>query len=170
MGQFLTDYQAIIRQTGGVLIIGFGLYLLGVFKIPFLMRERRLHFNTRQAGYLGSFLIGAAFAAGWTPCVGPVLATMLMYASTTETLLDGVTLLGFYSFGLGLPLFLASLGLDRFLGCMKGARRYLNSASVANGIVLIAFGAILYTNSLSLLTALFEQHGIGWYFGLDSGS
>ena len=170
IGQFLTDYQAIIRKIGGVLIIGFGLYLAGVLKVPSLMRERRLQFNTRPAGYLGSFLIGAAFAAGWTPCVGPVLATMLMYASTADTLLDGVMLLGFYSFGLGLPLFLASLGLDRFLGYMKGARRYLNMASVASGIVLIAFGAILYTNSLSLLTAFFEQHGIGWYFGLDSGS
>jgi cytochrome c-type biogenesis protein len=170
MGQFLTDYQAIIRKIGGVLIIGFGLYLGGVLKVPSLMRERRLHFNTRPAGYLGSFLIGAAFAAGWTPCVGPVLATMLMYASTTETLLDGVTLLGFYSFGLGLPLFFASLGLDRFLGYTKGARGYLNTASVSSGVLLIAFGVVLYTNSLFLLTAFFEQHGIGWYFGLNAGS
>jgi len=168
MGQFLTDYQATIRKIGGVLIIGFGLYLVGVLKVPSLIRERRLHFNSRPAGYLGSFLIGAAFAAGWTPCVGPVLATMLMYASTTETLLDGVTLLGFYSFGLGLPLFLASLGLDRFLGYMKGARQYLTTASALSGVLLIAFGAVLYTNSLSVLTAFFEQHGIGWYFGLDS--
>jgi cytochrome c-type biogenesis protein len=167
MGQVLTDYQAIIRKIGGVLIIVFGLFLAGVLKVPSLMRERRLHFNSRPAGYLGSFLIGAAFAAGWTPCVGPVLATMLMYASTTDTLIDGMTLLAFYSFGLGLPLFLTSLGLERFLGYTKGARRYLNSVSVLSGVLLIAFGVVLYTNSLFLLTAFFEQHGIGWYFGLD---
>jgi cytochrome c-type biogenesis protein len=167
LGQFLMEYQATIRKIGGALIVAFGLYLTGVLKLSFLLRERRVHFNSRPAGYLGSFLVGSAFAAGWTPCVGPVLGTMLMYASTSETLSDGVTLLVFYSFGLGLPLFIASLGLDRFLEYFKAVRGYLGIVSVVSGILLIIFGFLLYSDSLPLLTAFFEQHGIGWYLGLD---
>ena len=170
IGGWLSDYQSAIRKIGGLLIIVFGLYLAGVLRLTFLMRERRFHWTHRPAGYLGSLLVGAAFAAGWTPCVGPVLGAMLTFASTSETLWDGVTLLAFYSFGLGLPLFIAALGLDRFLGYVKGVQRYLGIVSAANGLLLIVFGLVLYTNSLGLLTAFFEQHGIGWYFGLDGAS
>ena len=166
LGGWLSDYQSAIRKIGGLLIIVFGLYLAGVLKLTFLMREKRFHWTHRPAGYLGSLLVGAAFAAGWTPCVGPVLGAMLTFASASETLWDGLTLLAFYSFGLGLPLFIAALGLDRFLGYMKGFQPYLGIVSMANGILLIVFGLVLYTNSLGLLTAFFEQHGIGWYFGL----
>jgi cytochrome c-type biogenesis protein len=170
IGGWLSDYQSAIRKIGGFLIIVFGLYLTGVLRLTFLMREKRFHWTHRPAGYSGSLLIGAAFAAGWTPCVGPVLGAMLTFASTSETLWDGVTLLAFYSFGLGLPLFIAALGLDRFLGYIKGVRRYLGIISVVNGTLLVVFGLLLYTNSLGLLTAFFEQHGIGWYFGLDGNS
>jgi cytochrome c-type biogenesis protein len=168
IGQWLTEYQALIRTIGAVIIMLFGLYLIGFFKFSFLMREKRVQLQSRPAGYLGSFLIGCAFAAGWTPCVGPVLATMLMYASTSDTLVDGVTLLAFYSLGLGLPLLVAALGLDRFLSYTKSMRPYMRFVSVASGLLLIIFGVVLYTNSMTLLTAFFEQHGIGWYFGLDS--
>ncbi len=93
IGQALIAYQDYVRRIGGVLIVIFGLYLLGILNLNFLQTEKRMHFSSRPTGYVGSFLIGVAFAAGWTPCVGPVLGTILLYASTTDGLLDGVTLL-----------------------------------------------------------------------------
>ncbi|MGQ0812354.1 MAG: cytochrome c biogenesis CcdA family protein [Nitrospiraceae bacterium] len=167
IGRLLTDHQHLIRKVGGILIALFGLYLLGIFKLKFLMSEKRFHFQSRPAGYLGSLLIGATFAAGWTPCVGPVLGTMLMYASTAGTLADGVTLLAFYSFGLGLPLFAASMGVDRFLVYFKQVRAYVGMLSAVSGVFLIVFGLMIYGDSLALLTAFFERHGIGSYLGTD---
>ena len=104
VGQLLYEYQELIRKVGAVLIILFGLYLLGILKMKFLMMERRLlHFESKPVGYLGSFLVGTAFAAGWTPCVGPILGGILAYASTTESMQSGIVLLASYSLGLGLP-------------------------------------------------------------------
>jgi cytochrome c-type biogenesis protein len=110
LGQILLTYQEYIRRIGGIVIILFGLYLLGVLNLNFLKMEHRYQFRNRPAGYLGSFLIGIAFAAGWTPCVGPVLGSILLYASTTDSLLNGVVLLTCYSLGLGLPLFFHGAG------------------------------------------------------------
>jgi len=163
LGQLLSDYQDLVRKVGGVLIVVFGLYLMGIGKLTILMRERRFHFQSRPAGYAGSVLIGAAFAAGWTPCVGPVLGTVLMYTSTTETMMDGVTLLSYYSMGLGLPLFAVALAVDRFLVYFKQARAYLGMISTGSGMILVVFGIMLFTNALPLLTAFFEQYGIGSY-------
>jgi cytochrome c-type biogenesis protein len=165
VGQLLITYQDYIRKIGGLLIIVFGLYLLGVLKWGFLTSEKRLHFRNRPAGYLGSFLIGVAFAAGWTPCVGPVLGTILLYASTTDSLTDGVTLLAFYSLGLGVPLFITSLGVDSFLAYFKRVRAYLWGVSAVSGICLVVVGLMIYANSLSLLTGFLERYGIGWYLG-----
>jgi cytochrome c-type biogenesis protein len=167
MGQVLSDYQHVIRKVGGILIILFGLYLMGIIKPQLLMIEKRLHFTARPTGYIGSLLIGAAFAAGWTPCVGPVLGTVLLYAGTTDTLMDGIMLLTFYSLGLGLPLLITSLALDRFLVSFKELRAYLGMISGVSGVLMIIFGAILYMDRLALLTALFERYGIGSYFGAD---
>jgi cytochrome c-type biogenesis protein len=163
IGRILTDYQHVIRKIGGVVIVVFGLYVLGVVNLRFLMVEKRLHFRSRPICYAGSFLIGATFAAVWTPCVGPVLGTILIYASTSETLMDGVTLLTFYSLGLGLPLFAAAMGVDRFLASFKRVRRYQNAVSTVSGLFLISFGLIVYDDSLTLLTSFFERHGIGSY-------
>lgn len=165
IGQALYAYQEYIRRIGGILIIVFGLYLLGVLNLGFLKVEKRLHFKSRPAGYLGSFLIGVAFAAGWTPCVGPVLGTILLYASTTEALTDGVTLLTAYSLGLGLPLFATALGVDRFLEYFKQVRAYLWGVSAVSGAFLVVVGVMIYANSLTLITSFLEKYGIGWYLG-----
>lgn len=165
VGQLLITYQDFVRKLGGVLIILFGLYLLGVLNLSFLSTEKRFHFKSRPAGYLGSVLIGVAFAAGWTPCVGPVLGTILLYASTTDSLLNGVTLLAAYSLGLGLPLFATALGVDRFLAYFKRVRAYLWGVSAVCGVFLVAVGVLIYANSLTILTSFLEQHGIGWYVG-----
>ncbi|MDX1411600.1 MAG: cytochrome c biogenesis protein CcdA [Nitrospirales bacterium] len=166
VGQLLYQYQDIIRKVGGVLIILFGLYLLGLFKSQFLMREHRLiHFESRPVGYIGSFLIGTAFAAGWTPCVGPVLGAILAYASTTDSMKDGVILLATYSAGLGLPFLLTAFGVDRFLTYFKQFRTYLGGVSMVSGGVLVLVGAMLYADSLALVTSFLDRHGIGWYIG-----
>jgi len=164
-GQMLIVYQDHLRKIGGVLIVLFGLYLLGVLNLGFLMTEKRLHFSSRPAGYLGSFLIGVAFAAGWTPCVGPVLGTILLYASTTDTLAGGVALLTAYSIGLGLPLFITSLGVDRFLAYFKQAGAYFRGVSAVTGALLVVVGVMIFANSLTFVTGFLERYGIGWYIG-----
>jgi cytochrome c-type biogenesis protein len=165
IGQILIAYQDHIRRIGGLLIIIFGLYLLGVLNLNFLATEKRLHFTNRPAGFVGSFLIGVAFAAGWTPCVGPVLGTILLYASTTESLTSGVALLASYSLGLGLPLFLTALGVDRFLSYFKQVRAYLWGVSTVSGVFLVVVGVMIYANTLTMITSFLERYGIGWYLG-----
>jgi cytochrome c-type biogenesis protein len=165
LGQILITYQDSIRRVGGALIVVFGLYLLGVLNLNFLKMEHRYQFRSRPAGYLGSFLIGVAFAAGWTPCVGPVLGSILLYAGTTDSLMNGIMLLTFYSLGLGLPLFLTALGVDRFLAYFKEVRAYLWGVSTISGVFLVAVGVMIYANSLTMVTSFLEQYGIGWYLG-----
>ncbi len=165
VGQILITYQEHIRRLGGILIVVFGLYLLGVLNISFLQMEHRFQFRSRPVGYVGSFLIGIAFAAGWTPCVGPVLGTILLYASTTDSLMNGVLLLASYSLGLGLPLFLTALGVDRFLAYFKQARAYLWGVSTVSGVLLVVVGVMIYANSLTIITSFLERYGIGWYLG-----
>jgi len=165
IGQVLITYQDHIRRIGGLLIILFGLYLLGVLNLNFLATEKRLHFKNRPAGYIGSYLIGIAFAAGWTPCVGPVLGTILLYASTTESLTSGVALLASYSLGLGLPLFITALGVDRFLTYFKQVRAYLWGVSTVSGVFLVVVGVMIYANTLTMITSFLERYGIGWYLG-----
>ncbi len=165
VGQFLLTYQEIVRKVGGTLVVLFGLYILGILNLPFLMVEKRIHFRERPGGDIGTFLIGVAFAAGWTPCVGPILGTILLYASTADSMLQGIWLLTFYSLGLGLPLLLISLGLNAFLNHSKRLRSYMHSVSMISGLFLIVVGVMIFTNSLSTLTAILTRYGIGWYIG-----
>ena len=164
-GQLLLTYQDFIRKLGGVLIVVFGLYVMGLLKLKFLMTEKRIHFTSRPAGYAGSFLVGVAFAAGWTPCVGPILGTILLYASTTDSMLTGVKLLTSYSMGIALPLFITALAIDSFLNYFKKIKGYMYSISVVSGVFLVLVGVMIYTNSLTLLTSALERNGIGWYIG-----
>ena len=164
-GQFLLTYQEVVRKVGGTLIVLFGFYIMGILKLPFLMSEKRIHFRGKPGGDVGTFLVGVAFAAGWTPCVGPILGAILLYASTTESVSQGVLLLTFYSLGLGLPLFLSSLGVHAFLNQSKRIRSYMRTVSLVSGLFLIVVGAMIFTNSFSTLTAFLTQHGIGWYIG-----
>ena len=167
IGQMLTDHQQLIRKVGGILVMFFGLYTMGILKLGFLMTEKRIHLKSRPAGYAGSLLIGATFAAGWTPCVGPVLGAMLMYASTTDRLADGVTLLAFYSIGLGLPLFASAIGMELFLSSYTRIHSYMGVMSSISGVFLVVFGLAIYSDSLTLMTSFLERYGIGSYLGTD---
>ncbi|MFQ5543627.1 MAG: cytochrome c biogenesis CcdA family protein [Nitrospiria bacterium] len=165
MGQFFISNQNIIRQIGGALIVFFGLYIMGVFKLSFLARDTRFHFKNKPAGYLGSYFVGIAFGAGWTPCVGPILGSILLYASTTGSVAIGVKLLSVYSLGLGLPLFLSALGVQSFLLYFKKTSRYMGWISGASGAFLVAVGVMIFTNSLTRLTSFLTQSGFGWTIG-----
>jgi len=145
-GQFLRDHQDTLRIAGGVLIVLFGIYLTGIIPIPALSRERKFQLTRKPLGILGSVLVGITFAAGWTPCIGPILGSILLYASTAKTVGTGIVLLSVYSLGLGVPFFLASLGMNSFLAASSRLRRSLRTIEVVSGIILIAFGIALVTN------------------------
>lgn len=145
-GRFLREYQDLLRQVGGVLIILFGLYLTGLLPLAALSREAKFRMTSKPLGLLGSVLVGITFAAGWTPCIGPILASILLYASTAEKAGTGVLLLSIYSLGLGVPFFLASLGMNTFLAASRKLRASLRIIEIVSGVILIAFGVALVTN------------------------
>lgn len=169
LGHMLLDYQDVIRKAGAILMIVFGLHMSGIIRLKCLMLEKRLSVTTRRAGPIASLLIGGTFAAAWTPCVGPILGTMLLYAATKDTLLDGVTLLAFYSLGLGVPLLMASVAVNRFLSIFQQIKTYLRFVSGMSGALVMMMGVLMYLDRVSLLTAFFERYGIGTYFGMDGG-
>lgn len=169
LGQVLLVHQDMIRKAGAILMIIFGLHVSGMVKLTWLMTEGRMHLTSRPAGPMASLLIGGTFAAGWTPCVGPILGTMLLYAATTDTLVDGVTLLAFYSLGLGVPLLIASLALNHFLSFFQRMKTYLPFVSGVSGVFLIMMGMVMYLDRLSLLTAFFERYGVGVYLVTGGG-
>ncbi|MBJ6723932.1 cytochrome c biogenesis CcdA family protein [Geomesophilobacter sediminis] len=152
LGSLLSDYQDVLRKIGGVLIAVMGLYIAGVFNFGFLSLEKRVHLRNKPAGLLGSFLVGTAFAAGWTPCIGPVLGSILVYASTTDSVGTGITLLSAYAFGLALPFLITSLAINSALGFFRKMHRFMRLASVTSGVVLTAAGVMLCTGTLGLMT------------------
>jgi cytochrome c-type biogenesis protein len=162
IGKLLLTYQEVIQKIGGILIVLFGLYIMGALKLNFLSSEKKLHLKNKPGGYLGSFVIGMAFAAGWTPCVGPILGSILLYASTTGSVAKGMGLLAVYSLGLGLPLFISALAINTFISTFKVIARYKRWITIVSGLFLIIVGVMIFTNSFTLLTAWFQQHGIGW--------
>lgn len=157
VGRLLFEYKDLIRKIGGILIIIFGLYVIGIIKPGFLTREKRVHLQEKPIGYFGSFLVGVTFAAGWTPCVGPVLGSILLYASQSESMSYGVQLLSVYSFGLGLPFFLSSLALNTFLSYFRKIQRYLRVINIISGTLLIIAGILIFTNYLQTITVYINE-------------
>jgi cytochrome c-type biogenesis protein len=152
LGELLSQYQGPIRMFGGVLIAVMGLYIMGVFKIGLLSREKRVHLRNKPAGLVGSFLVGVAFAAGWTPCIGPVLGSILVYASTAHSVASGVVLLSAYSLGLGIPFLITSLAINTAISFFSKMQRVMRVASVVSGAVLVAAGIMLFTGTLDMLS------------------
>ena len=159
-GQFFFQYQEIIRITGGILIIIFGFFVAGVLRIDFLMREKKFHLNFKPAGYIGTFAVGMTFAVGWTPCIGPILGSILMYASSTASVSYGAKLLVVYSLGLGIPFMLSSLALNTFLSHSRRLQRHMRLIMVISGILLVIFGIMLLTNMITVLVGLFPNFTI----------
>ena len=159
IGRILSEYQTWITKIGGALIILLGIhFVLQIF--PFLQIEKRIHFEKKSLGYVGSFLVGIVFAAGWTPCIGPILSAILIYASTSKNFSTGIMLLAAYSLGLGVPFFLASLAFNLFLSAFDKVKRYMQVVIFISGFFLIAIGILILTDSFraigSYLTDLFN--------------
>ncbi len=147
LGQLLSLYQEWIMKAGGVLIIILGIHFTGLITLPFLQMEKRVELRKKPLGYLGSFLVGIVFAAGWTPCIGPILSTILIYASTSKNFYTGILLLFLYSMGLGLPFFLASLAFNSFLSTFEKMKRYMRVITLVSGLFLIAIGILMLTDT-----------------------
>ncbi|MGH7326133.1 MAG: cytochrome c biogenesis CcdA family protein [Candidatus Rokuibacteriota bacterium] len=152
-GQLLVSYRPWIRRIGGALIVIFGLYIAGVFRLGIFGRTRQWQIREKPAGYLGTLLVGATFAIGWTPCVGPILSAILTLASTTETVQWGVGLLVAYSAGLGVPFLLSALALGAFLRFFKRYRPFIPVVERAAGVLLVIVGVLVYTNYYVYLNA-----------------
>lgn len=152
-GQFLLDYREWIRRGGGLLIILFGLYVAGVLRVGFLTRTRQVQLKTKPAGYIGTFAVGVTFAIGWTPCVGPILGSILSLAGTAETVRQGIGLLLAYSAGLALPFLLSSVALGGFLKFFTRYRVAMPVVERAAGLLLVAVGLLVVTNYFVLLNS-----------------
>jgi cytochrome c-type biogenesis protein len=153
LGQFLLAYEVWIARIGGVLIIVLGLHLLGVFRLTPLLREKRVHLADKPAGVLGTLAVGAAFGAGWTPCIGPVLGAILTLAGTSDTVWAGVGLLGVYSLGLAVPFLLTALALNWFLTAFARFRRFIPVMEKASGLLLVGLGLLLMTGWFTILSS-----------------
>ena len=153
VGQYITAYMDLFRKIGAVIIIFFGLHIIGIVNIKVLQLDKRFHFfQKKRFSFFGSFAVGVGFSAGWTPCIGPILASILFVAGTSETVGTGTWLLVIYSLGLGLPFFITSLGINAFLKYYARFKRYMRVVSFISGIFLIVMGVLLYTNFFTVFT------------------
>ncbi|CAN5789328.1 cytochrome c biogenesis protein CcdA [soil metagenome] len=157
IGQFMRFNQGWIRRLAGVVIVILGLHITGLVRIPFLQRERRVHLRERPAGLFGSVLVGFAFGAGWTPCIGPILGTILTLAGTTGQVETGARLLAVYSAGLGAPFLLAAVGFNSFLAGLRRIRSWLRPIEIGSGLVLVAMGVLIFTNTFAILAAFLNR-------------
>ena len=157
LGRLLLRYRYVVSSVGGALIIVFGLYLLGVLNIAAFMRERRVHLAEKPLGYLGTVVVGIAFGAGWSPCLGPILGAILALAANTNDLSRGILLLFCYSLGLAVPFLVAALFVEKFLAFFarhKGKMIWVNRVA---GALLIFVGVLMVTNRFALLATKLQQ-------------
>ena len=152
LGRLLFSQRVWITRAGGVLLIFFGLHMAGMLRIGALDRERRLHLSDKPIGYLGTVLVGVAFGAGWTPCLGPVLGGILAYTSSVADLQRGLLLLTAYSLGLGVPFILSALMVDRFLGWFQRVRRHLGSVNRIAGALLVLVGFLMLSGAFTTMS------------------
>ena len=154
-----------INRAGGVVMILFGLYLTGLLRVPALARDLRIPLESRPTGALGALVVGVAFGAGWTPCIGPILGSILLYAGIESTMLQGTLLLGTYSLGLGIPFVAAAGGLNWFLAGSTMARAWIAPIQRAAGTVLVVIGLLMVTGRFASMTAFLA--GLGQLINLE---
>lgn len=156
VGRLLLVHRRWISRIGGVLVVLLGLYLLGAFNMRFLARERRIHISDKPLGYLGTVLVGIAFGAGWSPCIGPILGGILTYTATQSELQRGLVLLGAYSLGLAIPFVIAAVAVERFLTAFQRFRSKLVWVDRIAGVLLVIVGVLMMTNYMTVLTAYLQ--------------
>jgi cytochrome c-type biogenesis protein len=156
LGRVLIAYREWIARIGGVLVMVFGLYLMGVLNVTAFARERRVHLADKPAGYLGTALVGVAFGAGWTPCIGPILGAILTYNLTNADVGRGVALLLAYSLGLAVPFLIAALAVPQFLAFFARIRTRLLWLSRISGALLFVVGLLMATNYFTILASYLQ--------------
>ncbi|MEO7000986.1 MAG: cytochrome c biogenesis protein CcdA [Ktedonobacterales bacterium] len=161
LGSFLSDHQLALREIGGILLIVLGAHVAGLIHLPGLNYERRLSLQSGAASYPASFLVGLVFALGWTPCVGPILAGILVVAAQAHTLGYGVLLLSVYSLGLGLPFLALGIAFDRLTPLFKRLTPYMRLIEWVTGGLLMLMGIVIFFNWLFVLNSYFALPGLG---------
>jgi cytochrome c-type biogenesis protein len=156
LGSFLSAHQVVLRQLGGVILVIIGLHLTGILKLPFLYWQKRFEFHAARPSYPASVLIGIIFAFAWSPCVGPILGSILVLAANAATLKSGVALLLAYSLGLGVPFLLLGLGLNQFSRILNWLKPHLNKIEVGTGVLMIMVGIVIFFNLLLYLNQYFN--------------
>jgi cytochrome c-type biogenesis protein len=152
LGAALKAHQDLLRKLGGIVIVILGLHMMGLIQIKALLYEKRMHLKARPPGYFGAFLIGLSFALGWTPCIGPILGTILAIASTKNSVSGGVLLLATYSLGLAIPFFLTALLMDKAFVHIRKLQKHMQVISVGSGAFLILVGILIFTNFLQTVS------------------
>jgi cytochrome c-type biogenesis protein len=164
LGSILRENRTFLITFGGVLVLAFGLIMLGVIRLPWLYRDTRVQFKGEPSKPWGALLLGMAFAAGWTPCIGPVLGGILTLAGTSGTLSQGVLLLGSYALGLALPFLLAALAVEPFLRFSSGFRRYLPWVERGAGILLVIAGLLMVSGTYTSLNTYLIRFTPEWLY------
>jgi cytochrome c-type biogenesis protein len=157
LGQVLIAYRSWITRIGGVLVLVFGLYLLGVFNLGVLARERRVHITDKPLGYLGTVLVGIAFGAGWSPCLGPILGGILTYTASEADLGRGLVLLGAYSLGLAIPFVVSAVAVEEFIAAFQRFRPWMGWVTRVAGALLVVVGVLMILNYFATLSAFLTR-------------
>ena len=150
-GQFLLERLPVLSRVAGAVIILFGLHTMGVLRIEWLYQTKQVQTSRKPAGPFGAMLVGAAFAFGWTPCLGPILAGILAVGASRDTVGDAVQLLATYSLGLGVPFLLTGLAINRFFGAMAKIRRHYHAIELVSGALLVVIGLLIFTNRFTVI-------------------
>ena len=150
-GQFLIERLPILSRLAGAVIILFGLHTMGVLRIEWLYQTKQVQTTRKPAGPFGAMLVGAAFAFGWTPCLGPILAGILAVGASRDTVGDAVQLLATYSLGLGVPFLATGLAINRFFGAMAKIRRHYHTIELVSGALLVVIGLLIFTNRFTVI-------------------
>lgn len=157
INRLLIEHLDIISKIAGAIIVLFGLHMVGILKVGMLYREARFNNIARPNGWLGTYVIGLAFGFGWTPCIGPILGTILAIAASDSSLGYGVSLLAVYALGLGIPFILAALAINPFLRFMTKFRRHLHKVEIGTGLILIVTGLLIFFNEFQILAYWFLE-------------
>ena len=158
LSSLVYEYLDILRIVGGIIIIIFGIHFMQIIQIPFLNREMRYQIESYRPGIVGSYVIGLSFAFGWTPCIGPILGSVLSIAASSETVTYGIVLLMLYSAGLGIPFLIAAYAINGFMKFLSRIRNYIRFIEIFTGLLLILFGILILTNRIQELAFFFIKY------------
>jgi cytochrome c-type biogenesis protein len=158
IGQFLMLRLTILGRIAGAIIILFGFHTMGLLRIDWLYQEKRVQTTQRPTGFIGAVLVGIAFAFGWTPCIGPILAGILAIAGAQNTIGQGVKLLAAYSLGLAIPFFAAALAINRFFAAFARIRKHYHIIELASGALLVIIGILIFTNRFTIIARTLQPY------------